>query len=742
MLHRTKLLLAVIAAIFLVTSYWGCSRIKNDFSENKPPEVHFVNIPLDSTTFNYAPVVRWYGYDPDGLVDAFQYHDDSTAAAKAAYDSDLVHPGTLQAYINAVPSSAWITTYNSADTIYLRRAETDTFRTQHVFMIRCVDNRGAYSSVKVRTYFRTNNPPNTPLVKWALDVTISPPHNYDSVYTVPDTLFWGDTLTSTYGGVGFLWQGTDPDSRALNIIPLTFSYLLRNVTTGDTFPYPLLDDSNHVVGYRKGWSPWRSDAQVTFSAASAFAVDSNFQLDGQYAFTLKVRDDGLTEAADSAVAFFKAVGAVSYNDQRPLLQHNFENQLLLVDWTAHPVNSADSTGGMRNDQQITDFYNQVVPVGLQLAEAARAYAPDVYPTPISDSIAWYLDKDLTQTNRVPYDYIRHFKWIWVISDNVPRNASATGALPRIKVFEDYMKVGGQVMMSGRGLFRTLGVASGCKDVDPSILSERYLRDYFNLKTICAQPQYVTTIPRPVADFGGATTTDALLPQIEMDSVMVHNLNFRGQHLWCLPEVDYFGRSGASNGTDYTVSLYNYNSCSANASYNADSIDCDVESSTPSRAFLLPLTGHTRILTVSRVYNLTRQVEGHFMYVDREQLSNGALGPWRIVVSTPADHGAWLTSDALAVYYTYIPIQPSHDQPVASDYIRFQSVVSYNRYTGEFGIDLTTRFRTGLCCYPLSFAKNESGQVAGIVAYEALFFNQLKVYRTNFAVGGGGGNPNP
>ena len=37
--------------------------------------------------FNYAPVVRWTGYDPDGMIQAYQYHDDSTQAAVDAYNA-------------------------------------------------------------------------------------------------------------------------------------------------------------------------------------------------------------------------------------------------------------------------------------------------------------------------------------------------------------------------------------------------------------------------------------------------------------------------------------------------------------------------------------------------------------------------------------------------------------------------------------------------------------------------------
>jgi len=36
-------------------------------------------------------------------------------------------------------------------------------------------------------------------------------------------------------------------------------------------------------------------------------------------------------------------------------------------------------------------------------------------------VEWYLDKNLSQVGRVPLDYIRRFKWVWIICDNPPVN---------------------------------------------------------------------------------------------------------------------------------------------------------------------------------------------------------------------------------------------------------------------------------------------------------------------------------
>lgn len=731
----------LIAALTVVTAavFWGCDRLTGDPDANQLPEVFFVNVPLDSTVFNYAPVVRWIGHDSDGMITSYQYHDDSTIAAVEAYEAG---DDALRAYINGLPASAWKTTYSTSDTIYLRRTETDSI-TQHVFMVRAVDDQGGISPVKVRTFFRTNLPPYAPRLRWSLDVSLDVPQGFRTNYTVPDTLFWGDTLTSTYGGIGFIWQGSDPDSRELNIIPLTFSWLLVNESTGDTVPYPIRDDSNRVIGYGTGWSPWRSTTQATFSAANALVPRPGFVLDGNYRFRLRVRDDGLTEADTVAVATFTAI--------RP----RFENQLLIVDWNKTPT-SSDLQFGLTDDAAIMDFYRGVVPEAFQVGEVIRQAAynnpdfPQTYiPDPFvynADQVQWFSDKQINLTGRIPYDHIGRFKWVWIINDNPPINPPPPDAVRgRLKVLQDYLNVGGQAMISGRRLFHGSFNMAQCGPVAPSPqnYSDIYFSRYQNLTTICSKTRFNPADPTIPADFGGATTTDPFLPDLEMDTVKVRSLNFRNNRYSCLPEIDYFGRSGGISGSDYSQTLYNYSSCTANLSYEATNIDCEVASSTPSQAFLLPARGHTRVLDASRVYNVTKGVAGEYINVRREPLPSGALGNWQIIVSTPADAGAWTTDDVLEVDYTYIPIDPADDQPVAVNYFRMQGLLTVDFNTGEFVYEAKIRFRTSLFVFPFYFLKNDpidvpffpglqATPVAQILGVQLIYFNAPRTIREEFS----------
>ncbi|MFZ5432799.1 MAG: hypothetical protein ACOZB3_03395 [Calditrichota bacterium] len=731
-----KAIVAALVGVTLISLFWGCDLMDGKFNENQAPEVYLVNVPFDSSTFNYAPVVHWTGFDPDGQVTYFQYRyqGDTTAAAVAAYAAWIAgDQHALTNYCDGLPESYWEpVTESTEDTIYLRRNDLDTL-TQTIFMVRCFDDQGKASLVKGRIFSRTNLAPYAPLIRWSLDAALDNPVGFQHTYNVDDTLFWGDTLTSTYSGIGFLWQGRDPDSRELNIITLRFSYLLVN-EAGDTLPYAIRD-SNRVVGYRMGWSDTTTTTQLTFSMAS---IDTNwyrahtgrsFQFDSRFTFMVEVFDDGFTKSDTMAVAHFTAVRPL-YNNE------DVAKQLLIVDWNRTPT-TVDYQFGLMNDDSIRAFYDQVIPEGFQVGEQLRQILynfPGGIETPFDydTQVEWYTaDKDLSQAGRVPYDYIRKFKWIWVIVDNPPRtNPELSLMEARIKVFQDYMNIGGQVMISGRRIFSGLFFlnATGPLGADKASL---FFRNYFNISTIYPG---LAASANTIADFGGVTTTANLLVNMDVDTHKVHELNFRNRRYYCLPEIDYFGRSSSSStSSDYSETLFNYQSCTAADTYNVYNEDCSVNEAdgTPAVAYLVPLDNHDRILDVTRIYNVTRGVYGELMWWDQ----NGPNGAWQIVTSTPISAGQWMDSDVIEVDYVYIPIATSHDQPVASVFVKIQGVVEIVNgnvfFSGRF------RYRSSFSGIPYSLMKNdvpvqidvgpfgtiEASPVALMIARALIYFNE-------------------
>jgi hypothetical protein len=685
MLPRMKILFTAALAMTLVGMFWGCDRVTGKHDENQIPVVSFVNIPLDSSRFAYAPVVRWTGYDPDGLVTEFQYFDDTTLAAQAAYYATNQNINALTEYATRVPDSLWTRTFATQDTVYLRRGEQDSV-TQHTFLLRCVDNLGAFSLVKARHFSRTNRPPNTPKVKWLLDSQQDQVREYLPRYDIPDTLFWNDSLMLTYPGIAFNWTGSDSDGTSLNPIPLTFSWTLVNVTTGDTIPYSAVDSSGTII--RNGnWSPWSNDKQTVFYANYVRRLNPSQQVDGRYQFLVRVRDDGLTQADTMAMATFTAISPI------------FDRQMLIVDWAKHPT-SDEYSYGLDNDARIDSFYQANIPPAFALAEQIRQFyyntpGPNYIPEIPMDT-AWYMDKNVTSPGRVPYDYIRHFKYIWVIGDNPPYHPPANDQIiwGRVKVMQDYMDVGGQMIIAGRRIFHgyfNLGQPHMTLSANIRSRVQYFLRSHFNIT------QVHPGLPNGPADFIGAATTDRFLPQLVRDSVLVHNLRFRTGRVWNLPEIDYLGRSAGTTGYDITYSPYTYQSSTQNDSLTAFNVDCSVDSALSTARVANLIAPDDRLLDVTRVYNVTKQVAGEFIRTEVD-----AQGRWRILVSTPETAGEWSTADVLEVDYKFLHVAETHDQPVAVINNKIESLFNYDPVTGRWDYVLYSRYRSAVLCVPLSF----------------------------------------
>jgi hypothetical protein len=727
MLPRLKVLLAAALALALVGLFWGCNRLTNKVNENQAPVVSFVNVPLDSSVFNYAPVVRWTGYDPDGLVTEYHYYDDTTQAGQDAYYATAANSNALTEYASHIADSLWTRTFANQDTIYLRRGEHDVV-TQHTFLLRCIDNLGAASLVKARHFSRTNRPPNTPKVKWLLDSQQDRVREYLPTYDIPDTLFWGDSLTLTWPGVAFNWIASDSDGTVLNPIPLTFSWSLVNLTSGDTIPYSSVDSAG-VTHCGTTWSPWSSSKQIVFYGKYVQRCNANIPMDGQYKFFLRVRDDGLTTSDTMAVATFTAIHAL-WDDPNPAMGR----QLLIVDWNKHAANATEQSQGLDNDARIDSFYKATIPQAFDLAERIRQVYYDfpgpMYIPPIVADTAWFLDKDLNAARRIPYDYIRHFKWIWVIDDNPPGSPpnSDVNIWGRLKVMQDYMDVGGEMMLSGRRVFQGNFNLNQPKITLSSSIRDHiqyFLHSHFNISVI------YPGLPNTAADFMGTTTTDQYLPALNCDSVLVHNLRFRTSRYWNLPEIDYLGRSAGTTGYDYTISPYTYQSSTQNDSLLATNIDCGVISSTPRLAYLRPAPGDDRILAVTRVYNASKHVMGEFIRTDIWH------GDWRIIVSTPEDSGAWVDSDTLEVDYKFLHVSESHDQPLSVVNAKIESIFDYDLRAGTFSYTLWTRYRSTLLCVPLSFMDStpvdvrylpgiQASPAAIVIATQILSFNSPRI----------------
>lgn len=624
--------------------YVGCDRLKGTLSANQQPVVEFVNVPLDSTSFSYAPIIYWQGHDPDGFVEYYSWYDDTTQGAIHAYETD-----NLADYVRTIPSDAWTDTAATKATIYLLTPAGDT--TQHIFFLRCTDNEGATSEVKARTFFRSNEPPNRPRLSLAL-VPENAIYVDTSMIDYPDTLLMGDTLTQTYGGFQMLWTGNDPDDRALVTIPLEFSYLIVDTVTNQIIHFPgdtIQED---------GWSKWSTSKTKTL-----YGLET-----GWYKFYLRSRDDGLTPCAVPAWAKFYCI--------RPTFQY----KLLVVDENRASTGPTDF--GMANPDSIMEFH-------MENLNQAWAIMPIVYPdclfTP-ADIQVWKNRGSTTSRSVIPHSLIHQFQLVWVIDDN-RASLGADVAKNRSKVMMAYLKVGGMVMITGRevfaGSYNIVGYEESFNDSN-----EILFRDCFNVSEGFGSKWSASDTNN--IDFGGTVGALYDYPDLQVDTAKVRALNWGGtRRYYCLPDIDWVGRDRE------TQTIYYYYSCSADRPNSVVGMDVAVTSSTAEACRLQPSSAYSRLLSVSRIYNRTRDVFGEFMYfVD----NNSAF--W---VSTPAWAGAWQNEeDTLEVDFTYVPITQNHLKPVATVYEKMQETIDYENYTWEGRV----LFRTGLTSFPLYFILND------------------------------------
>ena len=707
MSRMTKILLF---AGLLIAFVAGCDRFKDDTPDaNQAPTVRFVNFPEDSTQFSYAPIVYWQGFDPDGFVTGFEFYDDISAEGLAAYRAG---DAEFNAYLASIPNSVWTFTRNANQQIYLLTEVGEV--TEHVFLVRSVDNLDSRSSIVARTFFRTNQAPNAPKIRWAESDTVA----YFVHEAIADTQLVGDTLTITYTGIRLLWQGSDPDSRTTNIIPLQFSYALVN-SFGDSIALPVRDDSNHVVGVREGWSNWGGETQIAL-----FGLET-----GDYTFYLRVRDDGYTESDTMGTATFTVV--------KPTLSR----MLLIVDENKPPSAVELQRGGINSDT-LKAFYDGVLPDAIDIANTLAPLSQPPGSPPIRqfyvDSIAWL---DNRSGAVLSYDYISQFSAVWVINDdNTQPGNTADQAAAYNKVLSDYMDIGGNVMLTGRRVFnKSQALGPG----NPATNS--FLRDYFNIFVVRPKSVYNAIQPAQagIADFAGAVAGDPQWPDLDIEPTMIDRLVYTNQHVTYPPEIEYFGRSTAPASFDFATTLYNYKSSTSDPELYpnfVENFDCAVDTglSTATTVALIPQDETLPLLQASTIRNLSRRIDGEIVHGDFIEVRNvgtNILAPkWRIFASIPIEAGEWQTSDTLEVTYRFIPLSADHDEPIALNFIKYDGTFEIEIIGDQIRttIHATPKFRSCYFSFPLAYMKNDLythpflGEVPAVsllIANQLIFFNQ-------------------
>lgn len=218
--HRAALLLV---AATLAWSGCGKGRISGLAAENQRPTVRLTAAPSSTTQpYYYAYELRWSGFDGDGRVVAFDYAIDPPTRSDA--------------------ETTWVRTSDNRVVALFRAEQADSARAPaarglHTFVIRAVDDRGAFSAVEYRDF-------NTYTVVPTAKILQPAPNRYLTPLVAP-------TLRVVF-------TGSDPDGRTRST-PVQYKYkVIGDGNSEIDFLTVLLDPDTLRRRYAPHYSTWDS----------------------------------------------------------------------------------------------------------------------------------------------------------------------------------------------------------------------------------------------------------------------------------------------------------------------------------------------------------------------------------------------------------------------------------------------------------------------------------------------------
>jgi hypothetical protein len=251
--------LAAVLAAFGVAGLSGCStKVSGTLVPNDPPTVELTSAPVSadhSNPYFYAYRVNWSGSDPDGRVDHFEYAIDPPAVV--IRDTSRCNNG----------DTCWITTTKNEEILFFRATQPDpingnnppTASDFHTFVIRAIDNAGARSPYKYRSFY---------------SYTIAPTVTIDN--PLPSALLRAQVTPS----VRIEWEGQDPDGQFTQK-PIKYKYKMLDLDDPANQVFLVNPDSLRKQESAKNWAGWDST-----SADTQFVQFTNLTPGKSYLFTL------------------------------------------------------------------------------------------------------------------------------------------------------------------------------------------------------------------------------------------------------------------------------------------------------------------------------------------------------------------------------------------------------------------------------------------------------------------------
>ena len=264
--NTARAALAIFAAAVLLLGCTDDVYIENG-RDNQPPTIRLTNGPLEGDTTLYQVHFYWVGYDPDGIVEFYEY-------AIASGDPIGFDPA------DTMGSDKWSSTTRSdmvfkvsadeeAEGVTINQSHYTRYEKTHTLFVRAVDNLGMRSKPAFRSFTAFTLAPH---------IFIREPY-----VTNP-----GSDLQFLTPVIHFSWEGKDPLDTPWNYQQVDSVRYLHTRYSG----FIMERLNKNPEQYEELWSPWYSyDAPFDSGRATTLGDDETLELHMSYIFAVQAKDE-------------------------------------------------------------------------------------------------------------------------------------------------------------------------------------------------------------------------------------------------------------------------------------------------------------------------------------------------------------------------------------------------------------------------------------------------------------------
>jgi hypothetical protein len=539
-------LLVLMASIVLFDCAPG--ELEGTLKPNNAPTISFTNLPLEDSTYTSSPTIYWYGFDSDGIIDAY-YYKIVVADSMGGIEADEY----LISVMDTLSLSEWVMTDSTRVTVLLYADEDTSVALQQYIYVKCQDDAGDFSETIYMSLFRKNHPPETYLYLL--------PGNYADtvgelvniytlpVWSLPDTnalwqgfnVSWSadDTIDfpNDQPDFEFAWRlyGPYPDSLYIDINEVSPTYPVADsiyLSLSDTAGYLSMMSCNNAAGYivytgEPCEDPWVWQERGTFGGLPT----------GCYIFAVQARDDALVPDTTVAWGTFVCLQPIWISEPDSakdiLVIQATQYRAFTFPFNGYPYYSNSDSSAIYPDS-IEAFYTQMI-------EGAGFSSDDyyIYPgpeNPFSTIPNYPTISELAYYKMIIFDDMDY--------DKMELANEFDAYQPYIPYIRDYLSIGGKIWVIGRQSFLAAGANfSGYQDFSGGSLAV----DFFDLSGA-----YYTEWNRfdPNGEFQGAASTSSGFGNLVIDSLRTSQLRHYG-----LNKVESLVRNSNLSRTLYTYEAF-------------------------------------------------------------------------------------------------------------------------------------------------------------------------------------------